>query len=84
MSITAYTLPDGHNARIAERSTVWGTFTRAFAFEPDGSDIVAEAREVQYVDYCRACRHVLTLGRMFPDHFTDEELQGLAGDCDCD
>ena len=83
MSEYTYTLPDGHEARVFDRNTVWGTFTRAFAFEPDGSDIVAEATETQYVDYCRSCRHALTIGRMFPGRFNDD-MSSITGDCACD
>ena len=83
MTEYAYTLPDGHEARVLDRATVWGTFTRAFAFEPDGADIVADVPDVQYVDYCRACRHALTLIRMFPGRF-DDDMPTITGDCDCD
>lgn len=84
MSATAYTLPDGHDARVTERGTVWGTFTRAHAFEPDGVNIVADTPEVQYVGHCRPCRHALTLARMFPARFDDGDLQALTGECHCD
>ena len=78
---TTFDLADGITATLTERFTPWGTQVSGHAYDADAR-LIADVPEVQYMDYCRSCRHALTLERMFPAHGA-EDFYPFTGDCDC-
>lgn len=77
----------GYDVRVTiGRARAYGTNASALAFAPDSSEIVAETREITFLDHCPACIAQNLTARMMPWADVEDIAYGLgrAGyDCTC-